>query len=385
MKKKLLITASTFPRWNNDTEPRFILDLAEALTEYFDVMVLVPAAPSAKSKELMNGVKVIRYHYFPIHKMETLCYPGAIIPRIKEKKTRVLLVPFLLISQFFKLMKLLPAVDIVQANWIIPQGIIQSLFNKPYIITGHGTDVVSMNSGIMKFLKKRATNKSKYVTVVSKHLKNEALKFANESKIKIISMGCKTENFGKRFAIDNYFEQHGKKVILFVGRLVEIKGVKYLIEAMKKVDAVLVIVGNGPLRDELVNQASPQGNKIKFLGAKTHEELKKIYASSNVFAAPSITVENGKQEGLGLVILEAMASGLPVVASNSGGITDLISNGDNGLFSQEKHPDSIADNINMLLKDSELYEKLSQKSIKTSKEYDYKVIASKYAQLLESI
>ena len=84
-KKKLLVTASTFPRWNGDTEPRFVLDLCIGLNKYFDVTVLVPMCPNAKEEEYLEGVQVIRYHYFPIHKWETLCYPGAIVPRIKEK------------------------------------------------------------------------------------------------------------------------------------------------------------------------------------------------------------------------------------------------------------------------------------------------------------
>ncbi|WP_143087440.1 hypothetical protein [Butyrivibrio proteoclasticus] len=90
-KKKLLVTASTFPRWENDTEPRFVLDLSKALTEYFDVTCLVPACPEAKDSEVLEGVKVLRYHYFPIHKFETLCYPGAIVPRIKQNKARATL------------------------------------------------------------------------------------------------------------------------------------------------------------------------------------------------------------------------------------------------------------------------------------------------------
>ncbi len=84
-KKKLLVTASTFPRWEGDTEPRFVLDLSSHMTDEFDVTVLVPTSPGAKDTEVMDGVKVIRYHYFPIHKWETLCYPGAIVPRIKKK------------------------------------------------------------------------------------------------------------------------------------------------------------------------------------------------------------------------------------------------------------------------------------------------------------
>lgn len=122
-KKKLFVTASTFPRWEGDTEPRFVLDLAAHMAEQFQVTVLVPAAPGAKDREVLEGVKVIRYHYFPIHKWETLCYPGAIVPRIKEKKVRILLVPFLFLSLYFHLWRILPDYDIIHAHWLIPQGL----------------------------------------------------------------------------------------------------------------------------------------------------------------------------------------------------------------------------------------------------------------------
>ncbi len=81
-KKKLLVTASTFPRWEGDTEPRFVLDLAAHMTDQFQAAVSVPAASGAEDREILEGVEVIRYHYFPIHKWETLCYPGAIVPKI---------------------------------------------------------------------------------------------------------------------------------------------------------------------------------------------------------------------------------------------------------------------------------------------------------------
>ena len=163
MKKRLLITGSTFPRYENDTEPRFILDLAKYMKEYAEVTVLVPAAPKAADTEVLEGVSVIRYHYFPVHSLETLCYPGAIVPRIREKKVRGLLVPWLFVSLWVHLFKMRKSYDIVQANWLIPQGIVQSFLKKPYIVTGHGADVTSLNRGLLKKLKKtqRKPEKSK--------------------------------------------------------------------------------------------------------------------------------------------------------------------------------------------------------------------------------
>lgn len=382
-KKKLLVTASTFPRWKDDTEPRFVLDLASHMTDEFDVTVLVSAAPGAKNREVLEGVQVIRYHYFPVHKWETLCYPGAIVPRIKEKKMRILLVPFLFISLYFHLWKILPEYDIVHAHWLIPQGIVQSFFKKPYIVTGHGGDVVSLNKGIIKKLKMKCLRKAGRVTVVSEYLKKRVQELVPEIEPEVISMGVDTRKFGRQYRVENYFGQGDKKVVLFVGRLAEKKGVAYLIEAMKQIDALLVIVGNGPLRKTLEEQAEQVGkDRIRFLGEKTHEELKKIYASADIFVAPSVTAKDGDQEGLGLVLLEAMASGLPVVASKSGGITQIIKDGENGLLCEEKCVWQLAENICALLNDECLYKKIAENGNRTVKAYDYVQTTEKYMQII---
>lgn len=382
-KKKLLVTASTFPRWANDTEPRFVLDLATYMTEEFEVTVLAPMAIGAKKMENIDGVNVIRYHYFPIHSWETLCYPGAIVPRIHEKKYRILLVPFLFLSLYINLFKLLPNFDIVHAHWLIPQGIVQSFFKKPYIVTGHGGDVTALNKGVIKILKQRCIKRAFAVTAVSEALKNVILDLGKIKEVKVISMGCNVEYFGKQFYKENYFNQVGKKVILFVGRLAEKKGVSYLIEAMKNIDAKLVIVGDGPLKEDLLNQSQCLKDKILFLGSKTHEELRTIYASADVFVVPSITAKNGDQEGLGLVILEAMASGLPIIASRSGGIIDLIQDEHSGMLFEEKSIIELENKIKKILLNEELHTKFVNGSKKTLNKYNYKTIAGQYISLLE--
>lgn len=384
-KKKLLVTASTFPRWEGDTEPRFVLDLSKQLKKYFDVTVLAPAAPGAREKEILEGVKVLRYHYFPVHKWETLCYPGAIVPRIKEKKIRVLLVPFLFAGLFFKLLRIKSHFDCVHAHWIIPQGIVQSFVGMPYIVTGHGGDVTSLNKGIIKKLKLRCLMKADKITVVSNALKKEVEALCHRNDVKIISMGCDTTRFDKKYRVENYFHQGEKPVVLFVGRLAEKKGVTYLIEAMKNIDAKLVIVGDGPLKNDLMQQAAPQKDKICFMGSRTHEELIKIYASADVFVAPSITAADGDKEGLGLVLLEAMASGLPVIGSNSGGIPEIVHDGKNGFLTREKDSKAIAQKVNVLLTNREEYEKMSENAVLTAKEYDYKVLGKKYSRLIKEV
>ena len=383
MKKRLLITASTFPRWENDTEPRFILDYAKAMQTYYDVTVLVPSEPKAVAHEVLEGVKVIRYRYFPIKSWETLCYPGAIVPRIREKKVRGFLVPFLFLGLYIKLAKVHKQYDIIHAHWLIPQGIVNSFFTTPYIITGHGGDVTSLNKGFFRILKKRCLKNATYITAVSKPLEDVLQEIYLNNKTSIIPMGCNIKLFSREYKVSGYFSQGNKKVVLFVGRLVEKKGVTYLIEAMKYIDAKLVIVGKGPLENELKQQAKELGDRVLFLGDKTHEELKVIYASADIFAAPSVTAKDGDKEGFGLVLLEAMASGLPVVSCKSGGIMDLITDGVDGLLVEEKDVMAIRGNIQSLIQDEALRRRLSEQALIKASHFDYSEIARRYSEIME--
>lgn len=385
--KKLLVTGSTFPRWANDTEPRFILDYAKAMTKYYDVTVLVPGAVGAKEEEELEGVHVIRYHYFPIHKFETLCYPGAIVPRIKQKKIRILLVPFLLLSLHHQLKKRSKEFDVVHAHWLIPQGIMQmSVKDTPYIVTGHGGDVTSLNKGILKSMKLKCLERAKAITVVSDALQDYVKQLYPNQKTSIIPMGCDVSRFNSEHRKENFFGQGDRKVVLFVGRLAEKKGVTYLIDAMKKVDnAVLVIVGKGDLEPGLRQQAKALGDKVVFAGPKTHDELPEIYASADVFVAPSVTAADGDKEGFGLVILEAMASGVPVVASRSGGIVDIVKDEENGLLCDEKDVEKLSVNISRVLEDEALSAKLKTAAGHTVEQYSYDNISRRYNDILSGI
>ena len=251
------------------------------------------------------------------------------------------------------------------------------------MVTGHGGDVTSLNKGIFKTLKVRCLKKAKHITVVSEHLKHRVLELVPPATPSVISMGVDMAKFGVQHRISNYFNQNSKKVILFVGRLAEKKGVTYLIEAIRNIDALLVIAGDGPLMEDLKAQAHAIRHKVIFLGSKTHDELPAIYASADVFAAPSVTAKDGDQEGFGLVMLEAMASGLPVVANDSGGISQLIHHNENGLLCEEKNIHQLADTLSAVLNDSALYSRLAEASLKTAGKYDYHTIARKYDEIIE--
>lgn len=392
-KRKILITATTFPRFKGDKEPRFILDLAKSLLPYADVTVIVPSSPGTKDTEIMEGVKVERFHYFPIRKMETLTAPGAILSRIKENKLRLLLVPFFLMGFFRKLKEKKGKFDMVQANWIFPQGILQMLVGDsktPFVITCHGSDINTIKNPLMLYLKKKALKRAWGITCVSENLMETVNGIYRNKNQAIISMGVDNSAFGKKYYKENYFGQKGKKVILFVGRLVEFKGARYLIEAMRYVkNAKLVIVGKGEEERNLKLKAVgikkdllKNSSEIYFAGAKNHRELKEMYASADLFVLPGIEASDGSKEGLGLVMLEALASELPVVASRVGGIPSVIKDGENGFLVKQKNPYELGKKINMVLEDDGIRNRLRSASKETALKYDYSVIGKKYAKFM---
>jgi glycosyltransferase involved in cell wall biosynthesis len=144
--------------------------------------------------------------------------------------------------------------------------------------------------------------------------------------------------------------------VLFVGRLVEKKGCRYLIQAFAKVqeivpDALLVIAGDGELRDQLQEMARQLGICAHFRGALSNAEVRRELDLARVFCLPSVTALNGDAEGFGVVILEAQASGVPVVTSATGGASEGLEEGTTGFTFGERDVDTLAGQLTALLTD----------------------------------
>ena len=151
--------------------------------------------------------------------------------------------------------------------------------------------------------------------------------------------------------------------ILFVGRHIERKGICYLIEAAKylpKDKFEIRIVGVGDLTEQLKQQAAAvsEGAEIIFTGKLSPEALANEYKTANVFTLPAIVDHKGDTEGLGVVLIEAMELGLPIIASNVGGIPDVVVDGESGILVPEKDPVALADAFKRLEANPTLIQKL---------------------------
>lgn len=390
----LLVLTSTFPRWENDSEPSFVLELCKRISNRYRIIVLAPHAPGASRRETMDGLTVYRYRYF-IEKWQGLAYNGGILNRLKENPFSYVLVPFFLLSQLAAMVVLLKRerVDIIHAHWIIPQGLVAVLAKRlrltrsPIICTSHGADLFAMNGFLFSRLKKWILSGCETITVVSNAMKNKVLQMGIDGdRVHIISMGV---DLMERFTPSNREERNGNE-ILFVGRLVEKKGVPDLLHAFKNVAArhdtvSLRIIGGGPQREKLEQIAKDLGisARVTFMGPLHSEELVQYYRKAAVAAFPFTVARSGDQEGLGLVLIEALGCECPVVASDLEAVRDVIIPGRNGLLTRPGDQGDIAATVLRLLREPGIAAALASRGRQdVMTRFNWDTVAAKYTELM---
>jgi len=392
--KRILVLASTFPRWQGDKEPPFVYELSRRLAQHFSVHILVPHAKNAALTEQFDNLTVTRFPYF-FKKYQTLAYNGGILSNLKQNPWRYGLVPFFMMAEFFALVRLLrrEKFDAIHAHWIIPQGLIAVLArffvkNPPSLLcTSHGGDLFALRGKLFEKLKKFVLNQSTAITVVSQAMRKTVINFGIDSnKIQVIPMGVDVKN---RFVPDSSKRRNNS--LLFVGRLVEKKGLHDLLNALplileKHPEITLTIAGTGPDETALKNQASKLNlnQQVTFLGAVENSALPALYQSSEIVVFPSIIAKDGDREGFGLVLVEALACECAAVVSDLPAMQDIVKNNENALIFQQKNPAQLAEKVIQLLDDKELRLALGKQGRETMlNRYDWEIISTRYKSLIE--
>jgi len=254
--------------------------------------------------------------------------------------------------------------------------VVKILYGIRYIITTHGSDLhyLSRDRRLIGLIND-ANFLARFITANSAFTKRWYLDmFGHELdyKTKTILGGVELKEFAGDFKkevekINKKYDLVGKKIVLFTGRLTKHKGVDYLIRAAKNINGTVLILGDGPEREKLVKLMKDLNvTNVKILGwIKSEDQVSfhAFYSRADVFVAPSTW-----KEPFGLVILEAMASKKPVVATHSGGITSIIKDGVNGFLVKTRDSKAIAEKVNMLLEDEALRDKIAKKAYETVKE-----------------
>lgn len=290
-------------------------------------------------------------------------------------------------------------------------------FGIPYIVSLRGSDVPGYSEKydrlyfFLASLVRLVWKKALAVVPNSRGLAELAAKTASGQTFEIIPNGVDTEEFRP----DPERERDGYFRILSVSRLTPRKGIRFLIRAMAMLsfpviaskarqssekekrldrhapgeDAVarddrcskleLWIAGDGEEKAELEALAKECGvsEKVKFFGAVPHEELRKYYGLADVFCLPS------QNEGMSNTVLEALAAGLPIVATVTGGTEELIRDGENGLFVAQQSPEDLAGKLGKLLSDEPLRLRMGEASRRRAEEMSWKAVAERFLRAID--
>ncbi|MCK5052140.1 MAG: glycosyltransferase family 4 protein [Candidatus Cloacimonetes bacterium] len=243
--------------------------------------------------------------------------------------------------------------DIIHAQhlWITPYAALTS--GVPYIVTVHGTDLMGFKKDkrYHKYALEGAKNAAKIITI-SRQVHNDTLELFRlpEKKLKLNPNGFDDDMFRPKSIIKKeLFNQFGldiepKKLVSFVGKFTDFKGIDILIKAARKVtnkipEVVFALAGDGQLMAEMKQLTEElKLNNVYFLGHQTQEDVASLYSAADVSVVPS------RIEPFGLVAIEALGCGTPVVATNAGGLPDFVNN-DVGQLIEMEDVDALANAI----------------------------------------
>lgn len=383
---KVTICTTNFPRWKGDFRVPFILEAARAISNQGnEVKVLTMHTPKAATHEFFEEIEVFRAKYLP-EKMEVLQKDASGIPEAWRKGLfpKLATIPFLV--RFTWLTgKQAKGSDIIHCNWTLSglAAYLSKFIHKtPYVITVQGSDVFkTIHIPVVRSLIGLALRKASHVIALSNELKTATIRFGVPAEnITVIPNGVNISQFpvGSK--------EGRKNQLIFVGSLIERKGVSYLIQAMASLvaaqpDIRLVIVGEGKdrsLLEELASQLGLQENVI-FMGTQSQEKVSELMRESRLFILPSI------EEGQGVVLVEALASGTPCIGSRVGGIPDVITP-DVGKVVDAGDVTGLAEAIIVLTSNVEIWNRASVNARhRVEQEYDWQVLVKRITDIYQNV
>ena len=256
--------------------------------------------------------------------------------------------------------------DIVHVHWPMPMALLGWAARRghamPMVTTFYGIELRWVQSRLpfLKWLVRRAARTSTQAVAISSYTARELRKFA-DVPIDVIPYTAELPAPSAPVAA------HGtEQAILFVGRLIERKGVHHLIRALaivrQRTPARLIIVGDGPERARLEQLARDArvADHVHFRGRVDDEQLRRAYAAAAVFVLPSVLDARQDTEGLGVVLLEAMNYSVPVIASDIGGITDIVQHERTGILVPAGDDPALAHALTRVLTDPALSRTLGE-------------------------
>lgn len=376
---KVCFVASSYPRHDADGAARFIRSMAEALVELgHTVDVIIPYRADLRLSS--GSVHVFPFRYIWPDRLAIMGYAEAMHSDQRLRGLAYALAPLFALAEAFQIVRLHRQrhYDLIHAHWVIPNGAVAALaaalLRRPLVVSLHGSDIFfARRHAWLGALARWTFGRAAAVISCSPELSAGAIALrADPDRLYLAPHGADPRVFDVNPAVRNRVRaelqiEPTQPVLLSLGRLVKKKGLEYLLHAMPAIvaqapDAVCLVAGSGPEAAPLQQLAAELGvsQYVRFLDAVPWSATPELYAAADIFVAPSIHDERGNVDGLPTTILEAMAAGRPVIASQVAGIELAVADGVHGLLTPERDAAALAHAALALIRDRALRVRLGE-------------------------
>jgi glycosyltransferase involved in cell wall biosynthesis len=351
------------------------------MSDDFDITVLAPRVRGSRAVSQQDGVTVRRFAYFPA-RWERLA-DDAIMPQLGNRPLLWLQAAPLVGMMLWHAIKAHrdQPFALIPAQWIVPSGLVALLISRlrevPYVITSHGADAFRLDLSPLRALKQAIINRSARFIGVSRDI---------VERFPTSRCPVEVQPTGVDFAAWEHPAEPAKPsqgAALFVGRLTAKKGVADAIRAVTRLDDVeLRIVGDGPLEQELraLSSSLPGGERVVFLGRRNRAEVAKEMRSALCILIPSVTAADGDRDGTPNVLGEAIAAGLPVIASDIAGLSEFVVDGETGRLHDPSDIEGLAEALRSFINHPKVAARLAENArSRFAPVFDLRQVARRYA------
>jgi glycosyltransferase involved in cell wall biosynthesis len=387
MKKKICIVTCSFPHFEGDNRAFYMKRYVAMFKERYEIVVVAPRVFKKSLRyEETDGCKVYRFPSFLSDKL-----------LVEYERLPVFRLMFYMVSGLMKSIQIArkEKCDLINAHFVMPTGLLGVVAGKllriPVLMTTHGTELTLHRKAIFRPLIRMVLNGADLTFTNSYYSRDLVMDFKPRQEPRVTLLcGVDTDQFHPGYDGSPIRRKIGVTdddcLILTVANLTQRrKRVDILIRALSQVkdeNVKLLVLGRGPLRAELEALAAELGveDRISYIDFVEDEMLPVVYNAGDIFVLPSA------EEGLGVPVMEAMSSALPVIGSRSSGILSLIRDGEDGLFFEKNNFEDLAEKIKLLSGDRVMRERLSRSArLKAETVFSREVQKRKIIGLIEDL
>ncbi len=400
---RITALTSSYPRFPGDVAAPFIQSISEQLAaQGHAVEVIAPYDTKVVAQKPEAAPVVHRFRYAPVSSWHILGHARSLVGDMHLRAAVPFLLPIFLAAEYGCGLRVArrQRAQLIHAHWVIPNGLVgawlASTLRLPLAISLHGSDVfMALRNPLFGRIAQSVFRQAAVITTCSPDLAAGAIRLgAAPQRVLVIPYGVDPDFFHPTvvpLARADFGLTPNDVVLISIGRIVPKKGFDVLIRALPTIlrtapHTHILIGGDGPQREELTRLAADLGvsDHVHLPGVILRDRVPNFLAIGDLFVLPSMRDPAGNMDGLPNVLMEALALGKPIVASNLGGVPLVVKDGENGLLCAPGDGGALAEAIVTLLNDPVRCARLGR-SARTAVEQDFTwfKVAQRLGQALE--